>query len=431
MNFEEALTFVRSTRILGSKLGLDNIRNLTRFLGNPQDRLRFIHVAGTNGKGSTCVFISHILREAGYRTGLFTSPHIERYNERFQVNNHIVSDRDLAAAVETVKEGVTRMLEEGMNHPTEFELNTAIALVYFQRQGCDAVVWETGLGGRLDSTNVISSSCVSVITALGYDHTQILGDTIEQIAWEKAGIIKAGCPVLVCGDNPPEALRVIRGRASELGSPIHITEFSRIRDVRGSLEGMTFHYDDLQNIRIGMIGMHQVRNATLAIHIARLLDRCGFVILPGHIYAGLAAARWPGRFEVLRRDPFLICDGAHNVQGVCVLKETLDQVFPARRPIFLMGVMKDKDYEGMAAAILPGAKAAVATRIDYDRMLDVGTLRGIMEKYCQPVFASDTIAGGLEMAFRMAEKEDLVCCFGSLYLIGEVKRIARENRDEL
>jgi dihydrofolate synthase / folylpolyglutamate synthase len=203
MNITEAIDFIHSTRKLGSKLGLANIRNLMNHLGNPHRDLRIIHVAGTNGKGSVCAYLSNILKSAGYRTGLFTSPDIEVYNERIQINNENIPDDQLVKLVEVIKEVITRILSEGMNHPTEFEINTAMALLYFKEQGCDAVVWETGLGGRLDSTNVIEKPVVSVITALGYDHMNLLGDTIEKIAYEKACIIKEKCPVVVYGDNPP------------------------------------------------------------------------------------------------------------------------------------------------------------------------------------------------------------------------------------
>ncbi|MFO7636782.1 MAG: folylpolyglutamate synthase/dihydrofolate synthase family protein [Clostridia bacterium] len=431
MNLEQALAFIHSTRKLGSKLGLDNIRTLTGLLGKPQDHLRFIHVAGTNGKGSTCAFLSHIMKEAGHKTGLFTSPDLEKYSERFQIDNENISDADLVVAVEKIRRAVETMLGAGGNHPTEFEINTALALLYFKEKKCDYVVWETGLGGRLDSTNVIDRSCLSIITAIDYDHTHILGDTIGKIAAEKAGIIKKGCPVLLYGDNPEEAVEVVRNKALEMQSLFRISDFSRIKSCRVTLDGQVFHYGDYRDIRITMLGDHQLKNAALSVDAALMLRDSGIPITVENIYAGLENARWPGRFEILHRSPVVVCDGAHNVQGVRILRDTLEKVFPRKNTIFLMGVMKDKNYEEMARTILPGAKAAVSVRIDYERMLDTKTLAGVMQKYCTRVFEGDTMAEGMDIALELAGPDDLICSFGSLYSIAEVKKYVRERLHEL
>ena len=426
MTIEQALEFVHSTRKLGSKLGLTNIKALVGLLGNPHKELKFIHVAGTNGKGSTCAYISNILKDSGYKTGLFTSPDIEKYSERFQINNENISDDDLISIISEVKEKVDIMISNNMNHPTEFEINTAMALLYFKQKNCDVVVWETGLGGRLDSTNVIEKPVACVITAIDFDHMHILGDTIEAIASEKAGIIKKECDVVLYGENDEKAVRVITDKAKEMNCDIHISDFDLIENKRSSLTLQKFDYKGYKDLGITLLGSHQFKNAALAVDLADVLRKTFPLINKDSIYSGLIKTRWPGRLEILMEKPVVICDGAHNLQGVRNLKISLDEIFPDRKVIFIMGIMKDKNYEEMAKVILEKAKAAIAVRIDYDRMLDVKTLSSVLQRYCNNVFSGDTIAEGMNIALSIADENDLICSFGSLYTIAEVKKYIRE-----
>jgi len=427
MKYEEAVEFIESAATFGSKMGLENIGFLLNLLGNPQDDVDFVHVAGTNGKGSVCSFIAHVLVESGYRTGLFTSPYLEKFTERIQVDFYNIPDEKLIEYVVLLKEKTKEMTDAGKNHPTFFELNTAIAFLYFRDMKCDVAVLETGLGGRLDSTNIIKSPMVSVITSIGLDHTKILGETIPEIAFEKAGIIKPKKPVVAYGGIPKEALSVIKDRAKELSSEYIEANPDEIDEIRDTPTGAGFNYAGVEGYEINLLGRHQIYNAITAIEALNALNEQGLSIKRSNIFKGLALTKWPGRIEILNKNPLVICDAAHNPQGAEVLRKTLEERYSISDIVFVMGVMKDKDFDSMASFILPGAKGVVAVRPNWHRALDAEILLETTKRYCKNSQTGDTIEEGLGKALDMAGKEGIICTFGSLYYIADVKRFVRER----
>lgn len=425
MNYNDAIAYIHSTSKFGSKLGLENITKLLELLDNPQDNLRFIHVAGTNGKGSTCNYIAHMLYAAGYKTGLFISPYIESFGERMQVNFQNIDDDSLVRNVEQIKEKIDIMIEQGYNHPTEFEIDTAIAMMHFRQSACDVVVLEVGLGGKLDSTNVIKSPLVSVICTIEKDHMAILGDTLEKIAFEKAGIIKPNCPVVVYGANEPCTYEVIKARAKSMNAPYSVVDFNAISNIRFNDYSYIFDFESHKDLRINMFGDHQIRNACTAI---KAIEEVKELDVPEDaIKQGLNDARWPGRMEVLSRKPLIICDGAHNPEGIRSLKNTLLKYFPEKRKIFIMAVMRNKEYEEMIADIFPLADIAIAVRPDYDRALELNILKDNMQKYCKNTHAFDKIDKGLDYAISQTDDNTIICTFGSLYYIADVKNYIRKT----
>lgn len=422
MNYEEALDFIHGTLKFGSKLGLHNITALLELMGNPHRKLKFVHVAGTNGKGSTVAFISQILMEAGYRVGIYTSPYIERFTERMKVNDDEIAPEELASITEEVKSKIGILLERGETHPTEFEIVTAIAFEYYRRKLCDVVILEVGLGGRFDSTNVIDTPEAAVITTISYDHMDILGDTLEKIAYEKAGIIKDGGQVMLYPQKP-EVEAVFRQVCRERNAVLHKVELDTLQIKDFGVDGQEFDFEGYRDLHIGLLGEHQASNAAVAVKTAELLAERGFDIQQRDIRAGLAAAKWPGRFELLSRSPLLLIDGAHNREGAAVLAENLRRYFPGRRITFIMGVLRDKDYTGMIEMVAPMAWRFIAVTPYSPRALPAWELANTLGNYCKNVEDRDTIEEAVRTCMDRAEENELVCAFGSLYYIGEVRRI--------
>ncbi len=427
MNYDQAVSYIHETKKYGSKLGLSNITKLLELLGNPQDNLSFVHVAGTNGKGSVCAYVATTLVEAGYKTGLFISPYIEKFTERIQIDFNNMKEEDLINIVLRVKQCVNLMLINKMNHPTEFEINTAIAMTYFYEQNCNIVVLETGLGGRFDSTNVIKKNEVSIITSLGLDHVSVLGDSIDKIAFEKAGIIKENCPVVVYGRNDLVAIEVIKHIASIRQSKVTISNNKFVNNLIGHEDGYIFDYKHIKGISIGLRGVHQVDNAIAALEALFVLQYKGYVIDDIHILDGFKKTKWPGRLEVLSKKPYIICDGAHNPQAAKALLEYFKMFHQGKNLIFLMGVMRNKEYEKMAAILVKGAKGVICVQVDNERALAKEQLAKTCKKYCHNVLVSDTIKLGMDTAVKMAKEKDIICSFGSLYLIADVKKYVREK----
>ena len=560
----DAIEYINTPRWLTSRLGLERIRELLDRLGRPQDRLKFVHVAGTNGKGSTCAFTASILAEAGFKTGLFTSPYVETFHERIRVNGRNISDEDLTAATLRVRECAEAMEAEGGEHPTEFELMTAVALVHFAHVGCDIVVLEVGLGGRLDSTNVIAAPEVAAIVSIALDHTNLLGNTLAEIAYEKAGIVKEGSTV-VSWPQEPSAMEVVEDAARRVGDKLVVPDFSLLsvgKVMRGAAlltcgtalehEGHTPcsdsprcaaelraehapHAQELQagaeggstcetasvrgqhapcsdsprfaaelraehavpaqklqvsssidagfggrmpravphepNVPSGtfaraqdclsmayahrtpmsqvegtlpmrqfsyrgreyatrLLGSYQPSNAAMAIEIAGALCERGWEIPDEAIARGIAETRWPARFEVLDQPagmPTVVIDGGHNPQGAGVLADSLRDVFPDKRPVFLVGILADKDYRSMLRAVAPLASAFVCVTPPNPRALDAADLAEAIRETCGELGARATIevAGDFDDAASAARKiagsEGLICAFGSLYSIADVK----------
>ena len=560
----DAIEYINTPRWLTSRLGLERIRELLGRLGRPQDRLKFVHVAGTNGKGSTCAFTASILAEAGFKTGLFTSPYVETFHERIRVNGRNISDEDLTAATLRVRECAEAMEAEGGEHPTEFELMTAVALVHFAHVGCDIVVLEVGLGGRLDSTNVIAAPEVAAIVSIALDHTNLLGNTLAEIAHEKAGIVKKGSTV-VSWPQEPSAMEVVEDAARRVGDKLVVPDFSLLsvgKVTRGAAlltrgtaleheghapcsdsprfaaELRVEHAPHVQELQAGaeggstcetasergqhapcsdsprcaaelraehavpaqklqasssidagfggrmpravphepnvpsgtfvraqdclsmayahrtpmsqvesavpmrlfsyrgreyatrLLGSYQPSNAAMAIEIAGALCERGWEIPDEAIARGIAETRWPARFEVLDQPagmPTVVIDGGHNPQGAGVLADSLRDVFPDKRPVFLVGILADKDYRSMLRAVAPLASAFVCVTPPNPRALDAADLAEAIRETCGELGARATIevAGDFDDAVSAARKiagpEGLICAFGSLYSIADVK----------
>ena len=556
----DAIEYINTPRWLTSRLGLERIRELLDRLGRPQDRLKFVHVAGTNGKGSTCAFTASILAEAGFKTGLFTSPYVETFHERIRVNGCNISDEDLTAATLRVRECAEAMEAEGGEHPTEFELMTAVALVHFAHVGCDIVVLEVGLGGRLDSTNVIAAPEVAAIVSIALDHTNLLGNTLAEIAHEKAGIVKEGSTV-VSWPQEPSAMEVVEDAARRVGDKLVVPDFSLLSvgkvvgasceaaleheghtpcsdSPRFAAELRAEHAPHAQELQAGaeggsacetasgrgqhtpcsdsprfaaelraehaapaqklqgslsidvgfggrmpravphepnvpsgtfvraqdclsmayahrtpmsqvesavpmrqfsyrgreyatrLLGSYQPSNAAMAIEIAGALRERGWEIPDEAIARGIAETRWPARFEVLDQPagmPTVVIDGGHNPQGAGVLVDSLWDVFPDKRPVFLVGILADKDYRSMLRAVAPLASAFVCVTPPNPRALDAADLAEAIRETCGELGARATIevAGDFDDAVSAARKiagsEGLICAFGSLYSIADVK----------
>ena len=445
MDFDP-IAYINTPRWQASRLGLDRIRELLERLGRPQDRLKFVHVAGTNGKGSTCAYLASILSAAGHRTGMFTSPYIERFEERIRVDGTMISPDDLRDVTLAVREHAEAMAEETGDHPTEFELMTAVALEQFARCGCDIVVLEVGLGGRLDSTNVIDAPEACVIARIGLDHTALLGNTLAALAGEKAGIVKEGSAV-VSWPQEPEAMAVIEHAAAEHGCELRVPDFAQLEEGAvkwedGASPFRPFSYREWADLRTGILGSYQPQNATVALEAVDVLRGRGWRISDEAVRAGVAQTRWPGRFEIVEGgsspDRFaIVVDGGHNPQGASALADSLAEVFPGRKPVFVIGVLEDKDYPRMLEDVLPLGSAFVCVTPDNPRALPAHKLARAIRWTGQdllgcsacvnPVAARD-FEDAIRRARELADPDGLICAFGSLYSVAALKEAVRATR---
>lgn len=425
----DPVSYINEPRWQQVSLGLSRIRMLLDLLGNPEKSLKFVHVAGTNGKGSTCAYIASICRAAGLHTGLFTSPYLERFEERIRVNGKDISSEELLACTLLVKGAALIVEERTGEHPTEFELMCAVALLHFMREKCDICVMEVGLGGRLDATNVITPE-LSVITPISLDHTRLLGNTIAEVAFEKAGIIKQGVPC-ACGIQEPSALAIIKRRCERTASPLSVLTASMIEDIALSADlARTFTFEG-KPFQTTLIGTFQPENACLAIMSAHILAADGWHITDEDIHQGIAHATWPGRFEVMGKRPFVIVDGAHNPAGSESLRTSLEELATALgrsvRPLFVLGALKDKDVKGIIAPQVSHAKAFFLYPPDNTRALSADELENIIHDMDADARTSAYPRAGvaLSAALEKATPEDVVVAFGSLYSIGMLKRAYR------
>ncbi len=413
MTVEKALEYIHSVSWMGSRPGLGRTKELLELMGNPQNHLRFVHVAGTNGKGSVSAMTASILKQAGYKVGLYTSPYILRFNERMQVDGVEISNAELAE----ITEYVMPFAESMADHPTEFELVTAIGFEYFARNNCDIVVLEVGLGGELDSTNVIETAVLSVITEIDFDHMGVLGDTIEAIAYAKAGIIKAGTPV-VSADNLTAAANVVEKVCAEKRCT-HITPaFEAIEDKALNEEGISFVFRG-QRYYVPLLGEYQYRNALMAITVAQELGALGYGINEEHIISGLASVRWRGRFELLCKKPLLIYDGGHNPQGVSAAAESFGKRFG--KGVVLMGVMADKDYAKEIRSLLPVACKFVTVTPSNPRALPAKQLAEKIKGLGGDAVWASTVEDGVAKAAELSGTEIPIFALGSLYMYSEIK----------
>ncbi len=443
----DPIAYINEPRWQASRLGLGRIRDLLERLGRPQDKLRFVHLAGTNGKGSTGAYLASILKAAGYKAGWFSSPYIERFEERIRVDGQDIPLDDLRRVTLEVREHAEQISVETGDHPTEFELMTAVALTYFAQVGCQVVVLEVGLGGRLDSTNVIDAPDVAVICRIGLDHTAWLGTTVAEVAAEKAGIIKPGSAV-VSWPQEPEAMAVVRDAAAAAGDTLVCPDFAElfIRPVRHLPQGEAkpgqpsvvrpFTYKGIA-YETTLLGTYQPQNAAVALEAVFALRGRGLFLPDDAVCEGVAQTRWAGRFEVLPRvagKPTVVVDGGHNPQGAVVLAQSLADVFPGREVVLLSGVMADKDYPAMVRTVLPLAAGLVAVTPDNPRALPAADYAAEAARAAAelpdvaddlPIFAAETYAQAVARAEEMAGAEGIICAFGSLYSIHETKEALR------
>ena len=416
MNYEEALSYIHGISWTFCKPGLERISALCQRLGNPERKLKFVHVAGTNGKGSFCSMLSSVLTEAGYKTGLYTSPYIVEFNERMRIDGKNIDNGLLANITERVKPIADSMEDK----PTEFELITAIAFLYFAEAGCDVVVLEAGMGGRLDSTNVIRHPLLSVITGIALDHVDYLGDTVEKIAGEKAGIIKDGAPVIYGGlDKSAEA--VISARACELGSKFYTVDYSMIEGLRSTLSGSDFNFASHKDIHINLLGLYQPRNAALVLSAVDVLRENGLEISEDAVKRGLSLAKWPARFEIISHDPLVIFDGAHNPQGIESAVESIKHYFKGERVLVLTGVLRDKDHKYIASKLGEIADGAFTLTPDSPRALSAEDYANELCEVGVKAVPYPSIKEALESAKSVAKKESkALVCLGSLYTYCDV-----------
>ncbi len=418
MNITEALSFIHKTVWLGSKPGLSRTFKLLEKLGNPHKKLKFVHVAGTNGKGSTSACISSVLTKAGYKTGLYTSPYINVFNERMMIDGQMISDDELCKLCEFVKPHSESMTDDP---PTEFELITAIAMEYFYRNECDIVVLEVGMGGELDSTNVIDSPEAAVICAIDLDHTSFLGNTVEQVALAKAGIIKKGTGVALY-DASESVEAVFEDKCRQTGAKLVRADFSKLSNVRHNLSKMLFDYKDYRDISLSLVGSYQPYNACVAITAIELLRDKGYNISEKALYDGLDDVKWPGRFEILGQNPVFVLDGAHNPHGMKAAVESFKMHFCARKIHFVVGAMADKDVKGMMQMLIPLADSFIAVKPDNPRAMEAEELAELLRSLSGKAESAESAELAVGLSLERAGEDGIVACLGSLYFSSQIRQ---------
>lgn len=428
MKYQEAIDYIQSLNSYGIVPGLDSIRELCARMGNPQDSLKFIHIAGTNGKGSVLAYISTILKKAGYKVGRYISPTIFHYNERIQIGERPITKANVCEGVELIQGICNQMLTEGLKHPTPFEVETALAFWYFHKMQCDIVVLEAGMGGKEDATNLITTTEAAVLTSIGMDHMQFLGKTLTAVTNQKAGIIKKECSV-VSLIQEPEALKVIEDTATQMQAHLTIVEADRAKKVRYGIEKQRFNYDGYEDLEITLAGKHQITNAILAIETVKLLNS-GFPVTESALRKGLRETKWKGRFSVIGKKPLFIVDGAHNEDAAAKLAESIEYYFTNKRIIYIMGILNDKDYEKIIELTQSYAEHIITiTPPDNPRAMQAYELAQKIAKVHSRVTAVDSLEEAVEMSYLLAEKDDVILAFGSLSYLGKLISIV-ENKKE-
>lgn len=419
MDYQQAVDYIESPALPRGRYGLERLKQALELLGNPQHKVRFVHVAGTNGKGSCAAMLASVLKEAGYRTGLYISPHLRRYNERMQVDGVDISDDDLIRAAQRVKE----VCEQLGGTPIVFEVLTLMALWYFAERRCDFVVLEVGIGGKLDATNCIPAPAAALIAQLGFDHTETLGSTIEEIAAQKGGIAKPGSQ-LVMAEQEPAALRVVEQLCREQGCGFTVADPERLQVLSTSPEGQRLRDRTYGELLLPLAGSHQVKNAANVLTVVEVLKGEGFAIPDRAVRQGIESTVWPARFERLSRSPDFILDGGHNPQCVQAAVQALQDYYPGKKVVFLTGMMKDKDSAAMLAKMAEVAKAFVCLHADSDRAFGAQELaREIENTLSLAAYPAASAQEGCALAQRLAGEQGVVCALGSLYLAGEIRAV--------
>ena len=425
MRYEEAMKYITGVGNFGSNYGLERTHKLLEYLGNPEKDLKLIHIAGTNGKGSTTSMITEILMGAGYKVGMYTSPFIEEFEERIQINRQNIPKETLATLIDEIKVVVDRVIEEGYNHPTEFEIITVLMLLYFKKEKIDFGVIEVGLGGRLDSTNVITP-ILQVITSISYDHTNLLGNTLEEIAGEKAGIIKKNIPTVV---YPQEegALKVIKNKCAAMESDLYTADKDNMKFVKVVNEDKPYQllkYKEEFNIFLPLLGEHQILNLSVAMKVIEVLNNRKIVnITTESIIKSIKNVTWKGRLEVLSNNPYVVIDGAHNIQGIKTLSRNIKKYFKYENLHLILGILADKDVEEMIKIITPIAKQVYAVTPNSIRAELADDLKNEIVKYNANCRAFDEYEEAYLEALKNAKENDIILASGSLYMIGDMRKI--------
>lgn len=421
MNYNEVINFIESSMKFGCRPGLDRTAKLLDLLGNPHKKLRLIHVAGTNGKGSTAAMISNILSSAGYSTGTYISPHLYRNTERMTIDGKEITEKDFVTFAVEVLDMVKLMGEKGLEEPTQFEMYTAMAFLYFERKKVDFAVIEVGLGGRFDATNVIDP-ILSVITSISYDHIEILGDSIEDIAYEKAGIIKKGSTVVLYPQLYPEAAAVVEKVCREKDAILIKVDEATVMPKEYNTNGQVIDFKyldyDIKDMKLPLIGDHQLKNTAVALTAIAELDKIGYSISVEAARKGIGTVKWPCRLSIVSTEPLILIDGAHNEDGINSLYSALTKYFNNRKIIFVIGMLKDKDYGYAIRKLMPIAYHVVATEPLSERSLPAGEMVEAVKPYCSSVSAEPDIAKAVEKAKTLYGKDSMICICGSLYLAG-------------
>lgn len=438
MDYRQALNYIENTGKFGSRLGLENVSRLLDILGNPHRELRIIHVAGTNGKGSTCSFINSMLIYQGYNVGLYTSPYLEEFNERIKINNVNISDEDLAQSVSRVSDAIDQMIEEGCDHPTEFEIITACAFLYFRDRDVDFAVIEVGLGGRLDATNVCIP-LISAITSISMDHTEYLGDTLARIAFEKGGIIKDKRPVVLYQQSD-EVESVISSICSDRDSELFITENDKIEYISEEMSSQSVNLEVMghfySGVEISLPGRHQARNLAVALSVLRLLEISSEIsqVDTEALYRSIRETKWPGRMEVIKTEPLTIIDGAHNPDGAAILSESVDRYLVEKKINLVFGMLRDKDILSVAKLLAVRADRIIITEPESPRAASSAEVHGIILEALRGEDIPDIteipdIEEAVRQAQSMAGDGEAVIYAGSLYMIGRVRSLLRKMYD--
>lgn len=431
MNYEEAREYLDQVSKGGSVLGLNNMRELLKRLGNPQDSLKFVHISGTNGKGSVLAYLSTVFKEAGYRTGRYISPTLFSYREKIQVNEKFIGREDLSRLTEKVKAAAEEMQNCAAGDPTIFEIETALAFLYFVEQKCDIVILETGLGGALDATNVITTPVMEVIASISMDHMEFLGDTLGKIAYQKAGIIKPDTSV-VSAMQQPEAMEVICNVCRERDCTFQAVDPEQIKDISYGYEGQSFSYKNWENIKISLMGSYQIKNAVLALEAINALRKLGYDLKDRAVYQGMKKAIWKGRFTLISKDPVILMDGAHNPAAAEELVRSLKLYYAGKKFYYIFGMFRDKDYAQVIRLTAPMAEHIITVQTPGNpRALPAAELKEAVAEVNPSVEAAESLHMAVNQVMERIDSDSVVVIFGSLSFLGEAEMAVNRYKMEV
>ena len=431
MNYEEAREYLDQVSKGGSVLGLDNMRELLKRLGNPQDSLKFVHISGTNGKGSVLAYLSTVFKEAGYRTGRYISPTLFSYREKIQVNEKFIGREDLSRLTEKVKAAAEEMQNCAAGDPTIFEIETALAFLYFVEQKCDIVILETGLGGALDATNVITTPVMEIIASISMDHMEFLGDTLGKIAYQKAGIIKPDTSV-VSAMQQPEAMEVICNVCRERDCTFQAVDPEQIKDISYGYEGQSFSYKNWENIKISLMGSYQIKNAALALEAINALRKLGYDLKDRAVYQGMKKAIWKGRFTLISKDPVILMDGAHNPAAAEELVRSLKLYYAGKKFYYIFGMFRDKDYAQVIRLTAPMAEHIITVQTPGNpRALPAAELKEAVAEINPSVEAAESLRMAVNQVMERIDSDSVVVIFGSLSFLGEAEMAVNRYKMEV